>query len=131
MSAKSPATAEDVERLRIVDALETDISSGDYMSFLRKLDNRGTGGLATSWEMEQAVVLEGFRLLRYHVLKSQRSNPNIVVLTGEGWVKTIIGKISTFENSRLVAVGGLLTLLTLSSLPGTYKNIIVRRGGIK
>ena len=130
MSAKSPATAEDVERLRIIDGLETDISSGDYMSFLRKLDNRGTGGIATSWEMEQAVVLEGFKLLRYHVLKSQRSNPNVVVLTGEGWVKTIIGKISTFENSRLVAVDGLLTLLTLSSLPGTYKNIIVRRGGI-
>jgi len=127
---KSPAAAADIETLRIVEGLETNISGGDYISFLREMDNRTTGGATTSWELEEQVVLEGFRLLRYHVLKSQTSSPNEVVLTGEGWVKTIKSKVNAFENSRLVAVSGLLTFLTLSSLPGNYKNIIVKRGGI-
>ena len=130
-SSKSLAAVEDVETLRIVAGLESNISGGDYISFLRELDNRGTGGITTSWEMEETVVLEGFRLLRYHVLKSQTLKMNVVVLTGEGWVKTIKSKINAFENSRLVIVSGLLTFLTLSSLPGNYKNIIVRRGGIE
>lgn len=127
---KSPAAAKDIETLRIVEGLETNISGGDYISFLRELDNRSTGGTTTSWDLEEKVVLEGFRLLRFHVLKSQTASPNEVVLTGEGWVKTIKSKVNEFENSRLVAVSALLTLLTLSSLPGNYKNIIVKRGGI-
>jgi len=127
---KSPAAAEDIETLRIVEGLERNISGGDYISFLRELDNRSTGGTTTSWDLEKKIVLEGFRLLRFHVIKSQTSSPNEVVLTGEGWVKTIKSKVNEFENSRLVAVSGLLTLLTLSSLPGNYKNIIVKRGGV-
>ena len=127
---KSPTAAEDIETLRVVEGLEVDISGGDYISFLKELDNRSTGGITTSWEMEEKVVVEGFRLLRYHVLESQMSKPNVVVLTGEGWVKTIKSKFNAFENNRVIVVSGLLTFLTLSSLPGNYKNLIVRRGGI-
>jgi len=130
LDTKIPSAAEDIETLGIVEGLEADISGGDYISFLKELDNRGTGGITTSWEMEEKVVIEGFRLLRYYVLKSQMSNPNVVVLTGEGWVKTIKSKFNAFENSRVVVVSGLLTFLTLSSLPGNYRNLIVRRGGI-
>lgn len=129
-NAKKPSSAEDAETLRIVEGLEANISGGDYISFLREMDNRGTGGITTSWEMEENVVVEGFRLLRHHVITSQASKTNEVVLTGEGWVKTIKGKINAFENSRAIVVSGLLTFLTLSSLPGNYKNLIVRRGGI-
>lgn len=129
-NSKVPTSPEDIETLRIVEGLEADISGGDYISFLRELDNRGTGGITTSWQMEETVVLEGFRLMRHHVVKSQISKPNVVVLTGEGWVKTIKSKSNAFENSRLIVVSGLLTFLTLSSLPGNYKNLIVRRGGI-
>jgi len=122
--------AEDIETLNIIEGLKADIAGGEYISFFRELDNRGTGGITTSWELEERVVIEGFRLLRYHVHKSQTSNPTLVVLTGEGWVKTIKSKFSAFENSRLIVISGLLTFLTLSSLPGNYKNLIVRRGGI-
>ena len=128
---KNPSGAEDVETLRIVEGLETDISGGDYESFLKELDSRNTGGVSTSWEMEEKIAIEGFRLLRYHVLKSQISKPNLVVLTGEGWTKTIRSKFTAFEKSRRIVANGLLTFLALSSLPGNYKNLILKRGGVE
>jgi len=130
MGMKSLTPAEHAETLKIMEGLEADISSGDYIRFLNDLDHRGTGGTTTTWEMEEKVILESFRSMRYHVMKGQNSNPNVVLLTGEGWVKTIKSKFSAFENSKVVAVSCLLTFLTLSSLPGNYPNLIVRRGGV-
>ncbi|VEU37509.1 unnamed protein product [Pseudo-nitzschia multistriata] len=121
-------STENVETL--VEGLEADISGGDYIRFFNELDHRGTGGTTTTWEVEENVVLEAFRLMRYHVIKRQISTPDVVLLTGEGWVKTIKSKFTAFENSNAVAISCLLTFLTLSSLPGNYKNLIVRRGGV-
>ncbi|MGK3745816.1 MAG: hypothetical protein ACI90V_012677, partial [Bacillariaceae sp.] len=76
---------------------------------------------------------------RFYVIKDQLSNPNAVVLSGDGWVKTIKNKFSAFNqnnannnnNNKAIVVSGLLTFLTLSSLPGNYICLLVRRGGIE
>ena len=107
--------------------LEEKISEGDYISFLGDLDRTGTGGT------ERTVILEGFRLFRYYIVKDQLSKPpNSVVIGGEGWVKIFNSKLSDCgsDKDKDVVISSLLTFLTLSTLPGNYKKSLVRKGGV-
>ena len=56
--------AVDVETLKVMQGLETDICGGDYINFLNELDRRGTGGTTKSWKMKKTIILENFRLFR-------------------------------------------------------------------
>ena len=56
--------AVDVETLKVMQGLETDICGGDYINFLNELDRRGTGGTTKSWKMKKTTILENFRLFR-------------------------------------------------------------------
>jgi hypothetical protein len=110
------------------DELKAQILEGDYVKFLGELDiRRGTNVLD---EGEKTVVLEGLQLFRYHVVKDQLSKPNGVILPGENWVKTINMKLSDCSTDKDIVMSSLLTLLTLSALPGNYKKCILKKGGI-
>jgi hypothetical protein len=101
--------------------LELLASEGDYIAFFNCLETRGS---------IPEIVIEGFKLIQHHVVKDQLARPEGVILSGEGWVKTIDTKISAFKHQRDVVLSGLFTLLTLSWLEGNYKKAMVRKGAV-
>jgi hypothetical protein len=114
-SSSSSKSGEDL----IFEELEYLAWEGDYIQFFNKLDTYG----ATPY-----IVTGGFKLVRHHVVKDQSERPDSVILSGEGWVKTIKDKVEMFKEERDVVMDGLLTLVTLSSLSGNYKKAMVRKG---
>lgn len=109
----------------VVQELEDLASDGISIAFLNKLESKGT---------EPHILIEGFRLFRYYLTKSQLERPNGVVLGGDSWVKTISSKVDKGINDRHrdVVVSGLACFLTVSVLSeddrANYKKKIVKRG---
>ncbi|KAG7348506.1 Armadillo/beta-catenin-like repeat protein [Nitzschia inconspicua] len=109
--------------------LKAQLSEGDYVKFIAELDRRCSNGLV---EGEKAIVLDGLRLLRFHIVKDQLSKPNGVVLPGENWVKTINLKMEDCMSDKDIVVSSLLTFLTFSTLPcSTYKKSMMKKGGVE
>lgn len=107
----------------VVAELQDMVSDGGYIEFLNTLDSHGT---------ETHVILEGFRLFRFYLSKDQLAKPSSVILGGDSWVKTLNSKVDKAigDGEVNVVVGGLLTFLTISVLPGNYKRSMVKKGAV-
>jgi hypothetical protein len=97
------------------------LSAGDYIKFLNALDQKG--------KMPEHVV-EGFGLFRKKLVEDQLARPNGVVLAGNNWMKTMTTPFERHRRERDVIISGLVTMITLSNLPGNYKGPITKKGGV-
>eukprot|EP00980_Cylindrotheca_fusiformis_P011245 scaffold2577_cov123-Cylindrotheca_fusiformis.AAC.2 len=97
------------------------LAAGDYVRFLNALDQKGRNA---------DLVVEGLGLFRMKIAKDQRKRPNGVVLGGSNWMKAMTTPFDTYCKEKEVIVSGLLTMLTLSNLPGNYKGPITKKGGV-
>jgi hypothetical protein len=106
----------------IVRSLEEKIKEHNYIDYFNLLDNK---------KREYHHVLEGFRLLRYYMVRDHMLRPEGTVLVGDNWVKVINEKIQTSQqrNERELVVSGLVTLLTISrqGMNFPYKRALVRK----
>lgn len=97
------------------------LSAGDYIKFLNSLDQKGKN---------PEIVVEGLGLFRKKLVEDQMARPNGVVLGGNNWMKAMTTPFDRYRHEKEVVVSGLVTMITLSNLPGNYKGPITKKGGV-
>ncbi len=104
----------------LIRSLEEKIQESNYLEFINLLDHK---------ERKTHVLLEGFRLFRFHVAREHMLKPDGVVLVGDNWVKVMKDKVQEFSDKgeREVVLSGLATFLTISRQGDTYKRALIRK----